>query len=145
MPNQCRYTATQIENLYIDYLDHLKTQGFIKPELIKSGERAGEVINVVIPKPQSVEGFCLFAGMLPQLFFDYIKGDQVSISKEVHEAFIRVNVSIKDHQVTGGLANVLNPMLAARINGIADKTENTIIAEPTTIINIQGVELSTKE
>lgn len=145
MANSFNWTPEKLYNTYLDYLDDLKDHKFYKVEPIKSGDRAGELIHIPVDKPRTVLGFCEFSGMESATYYEYLNAVSVNIDKELVSVITRINNSIKDNQISGALANVYNPMVAMRINNIGDKTEQTIIAEPTTVINLQGIELTTKE
>jgi hypothetical protein len=145
MANSFNWTPETLYTAYLNYLDDLGNHKFIKLEPIKTGGKAGELIKIPIDKPRSVLGFCEYSGMDSATYYEYLNAVSVNIDKELVSVITRINDNIKDFQITGALANVYNPIVAMRINGISDKTESTIIAEPTTVINIQGVELSTKE
>jgi len=90
---------------------------------IKSGERAGELINVPTHAPPSIKGFCVFAGVSFQTFLNYE-------SKEGYEDYFEITMRIRDFiqaaQIEGALVLAYSNNLVARLQGLTDKKENTI-------------------
>ena len=79
--------------------------------------------------PLTIEGFkCFLFESSEYKFFDidrYLDGthkDFVGISSRIKEA-------IRRDQIKGGMAGIYNPSLTARINGLVDKVEKTVIQE----------------
>jgi hypothetical protein len=42
---------------------------------------------------------------------------------------LRIKRNVKQDQIEGGMAGIYNPSITQRLNGLVDKTENTIITE----------------
>jgi hypothetical protein len=79
--------------------------------------------------PLTIEGFkCFLFESSEYKFFDidsYLDG--------THKEFVGISMRIKDSirrdQIKGGMAGIYNPSLTARINGLVDKVEKTVIQE----------------
>jgi len=77
----------------------------------------------------TIEGFkCFLFESSEYKFFDidsYLDG--------THKEFVGISMRIKDSirrdQIKGGMAGIYNPSLTARINGLVDKVEKTVIQE----------------
>ena len=112
--------------IYQNYLTHLKNNPMHRNELIKSGERAGDVISVEVPVPPNIWGFCLFADIDRQTYYDYIRGNSENLNKELIDIFARVDDDIKQKQITGATVNLYNQAIVARLNGLTEsiKVEN---------------------
>ena len=110
----------EVWKLYQNYLKHLKKNPMYRNELIKSGERAGEVISVEVPVPPNIWGFCLFAEINRQTYYDYIGGNSENLNKELIDIFARVDDDIKQKQVTGATVNLYNQAIVARLNGLTE-------------------------
>ena len=140
MARPFKYTAEQIDNYFKKWVtEFLPTQYYIKSELIKSGERAGEQANIKIAKPPTVQGFCLFIDCDKGTLYNIVSGDSSNIDPELINAVARVHDYIQDYQVGGAINGLYNPMLVARINGIRETIDVnnavTVHALPTTISN----------
>ena len=145
------FTAESLMIKYNDYLESIKRKGYIKRDNIKSGERAGDVIQHLVPKPVSIDGFCLFAGIEISTFKfwvrrydnykaealsneltieEYINNKDLSGFKEsdieaikVYQAASRVKELILEELVGGGVAGTYNPALTAMIAGLKNQEE----------------------
>lgn len=134
---------TQVWNQYKDYLKDLSTQSLYRPELIKSGERAGEVIQVEIVVPPTVLGFCLFVDLDKSTYYDYISGNNENLDKELTNIFTRVDDDIKNKQITGATVNMYNGNIVARLNGLNDTINvNNINDKEAINISIDGCKVS---
>lgn len=116
----------EVWKIYQKYLNHLKNNPMHRNELIKSGERAGEVISVEVPVPPNIWGFCLFADIDRQTYYNYVGGDSENLNKELIDIFTRVDDDIKQKQITGATVNLYNQAIVARLNGLTEsiKVEN---------------------
>ena len=61
MANTFKYTADTLKFMFEEYKEDMQNYYYLRPELIKGGDYAGQVVNVKIPKPYSVVSFCAFA------------------------------------------------------------------------------------
>jgi hypothetical protein len=75
---------------------------------------------------EGFECFCMDEGFIgyPDLT-DYIEGKH----KEFFPISTRIRKVIRQDQIKGGMAGIYNPSLTARINGLVDKVEKTVIQE----------------
>lgn len=131
----------QVWKIYQNYLKHLSENPMHRNELIKSGERAGDVISVEVPVPPNIWGFCLFADIDRQTYYNYVGGKSENINEELIDIFARVDDDIKQKQITGATVNLYNQAIVARLNGLTEsiKVEN---ATPEQInITIDGTKI----
>jgi hypothetical protein len=117
--------------MFVKWKEWLSTQYFERPELIKSGERAGEQNNVRISKPPTVQGFCLYSGFHVESFYDWLRRESDNIDDSLFQAISRVHDYIKDYQVAGAMTNVFNPLVVLRVNGIG---ENVNVNQNTKVV-----------
>lgn len=117
-----KYSGNEIMSKWVDYVDYMKTQYLERPELIKSGEQAGTVINVQIKEPYTIESFCLFVGMTVQTFHNHLNKESDNIDESLFESIAYVNTQIKKQQIAGGLNGVFNPMVVSRLNSLNDNS-----------------------
>lgn len=134
------YTAQELEFTFKEYLDHNKTLTFYKPEMLKGGENAGQIVDVPIYSPLSIMAFCLFAEISVKTFNNYCNEDLQKGSELFHSA-IRVRTYIQDEQLRGGLSGIYNANLAKVMNGLKEQQEIELHATKEVInITIQGTE-----
>lgn len=141
MPTVNNYTAHQLMFVFKEWLSQIKDQSFYKPELIKSGEAAGTIVEVPIYKPLTIAGFCLFANISVQTFNTYCNVE-VQKDKELLETSIRIREHIQDSQVSGAIAGHYNSNIVSRLNSLKDQQEIELTGTKEVInITIQGKEL----
>lgn len=109
-------------NLFTDYVDHARLHPVIKREL---NQRSGEVIEIAIDRPLTIEGFFTFAwdrlGDINGYFYNVNNeyADFLTITSRIKQA-------IREQQISGGMGGVYNANLTARLNGLTDKVQNEI-------------------
>jgi hypothetical protein len=145
MGRPVKYTAEFLAEKYDQYKQWINTQSFERPELIKSGERAGEVINVLVKKPQTIQGYCLFAGIESKTFYNNLSGtgnEGSIIDPIIVQTSIRIRESIQNEQISGATVNIYNPNIVARLNGLTDKQEvSATVKTEQVVINIPGLDV----
>jgi hypothetical protein len=122
MSNTVKYNAEQIKLLFEQYKEWLLTQYVCKPDMIKSGERAGEQINIKIPKPQTIQSFVLFIGTNKQTFYDMLYNENGIYPTALTDCITQVHDYIQDYQVSGAIVGMFNPAIVMAMNGI----QNTV-------------------
>ncbi len=134
-----KYTAEQLQQKYVDYLEFMTKQFDIKMDYVKSGERAGELIEIKLPKIKSIEGFCLFAKIDYQTFYNYCNAESVNIDIALFDIATHIRRELLEYRKSLGLNNIINPNLLMAIDGIkqvVDIQQNvTINALPLNIDN----------
>lgn len=145
-----KYTAEELEKLFKDYKKNRSKEFDYRPELIKSGDKAGTIIQIPLPKPLTIESFLLFADINTQTFLNYadpsymINEDKNSIEKvkdrqRLLDICTRIRLEIKDYQLSGASNGVLNERITARINGL-NETVNIKQETKETVTIINGTE-----
>ena len=85
-----KYNASELLNEFNKYIEYRKTQFDIKYDCIRSGERAGETIEIKIPKVPSIASFCHFIGITEKTFWNWIN-NEVDISDDLLQLTTRVS------------------------------------------------------
>lgn len=123
-----KYTPELLWKEAIDYFEWITQKVWNKKEPIKSGDMAGNLIDVPTQTPMSIEGFCLFADISKQTFYNY------ESNKDEYKAFFdittRIRGIIESNQFEGATVGVYNPNIIARKLGLADKQEVTHTEQP---------------
>ena len=146
-------TAEEVEKTFNDYLESLKRKGYSK-QVVNS--KTGSVETLTVPKPPTVEGFSLFAGIDPRSIYRYNSTIDEEINpntgrayteqeRDVIVAVFRVYTAIKDDHIGGGLNQQYNGGLVARLHAIADSANINQIGSGTALnITISSDDLKLK-
>lgn len=121
-----------------DYLLHRSNEFDIRYESIKSGERAGETIEVKIPKVPSMTSFCHYIGITKKTFYSWLDklDDEDSGNLELINFITYVQEYLKEDRLSKGLNNLINAQLLARVDGYNDTIDiNNTGTAP--VLNIQ--------
>lgn len=97
-------------------------QWVLENPLIEVDFRGKYLEEVKLPKmrPFTIEGFCIFAGIIRQTFLNYEKRE------EFLEVVSKIRNIIENQQYEGAASGFLNSNIVARKLGLADKKENEI-------------------
>lgn len=122
-------TPEKLVNVFNDYLEVMKTKTWKKQEFIKSGERAGDIIELETQTPLTMQGFCLFAGVNTKYFYDFEKTleslEDRQLAKDFSEITTHIRETITEQKLQGAMVGAYNPMIVARIEGLKDKQDIT--------------------
>lgn len=122
----------QLLEHFEDYKQWAHDNPWYKVEAIKSGDMAGELVHIPIERPMTEWGFAVYLGTSRQCLQGYAK----------REEFIGTYARIKDEmsamRVEGGVTQLYNPNLVARIDGISEKSEieHTGLPEPPKYLHV---------
>jgi hypothetical protein len=133
--NPKKYTPEEVWNEFVDYVEWAKTNPWKKQDFIKSGEMAGQIVELAIERPLSIEGFCLYAGITSRTFKNYS-------SAEGYETYFQICTHIKDicdaQNTEGGMVGAFNASLVAMRLGLKQRNDITsngeAITAPTIIV-----------
>lgn len=118
-----KYTPEELWSEAVDYFDWMQSRVWNKKEAIKSGELAGQTMDVPTQTPMSIESFCLFADIDRKTFDNY------ESNKEGYEDFFhiltRIRNIIESQQFEGATVGAFNPNIIARKLGLTDKQDIT--------------------
>lgn len=135
------YTAEELDFMFNEYLEHNKSLTFYRPELIKGGDLAGQVVDVPVYSPLSIMAFCLFAKISVKTFNTYCN-EEVQTDKELLQTSIRIRTHIQDEQIRGAVTGHYNGNIVSRLNGLKEQQELEITAVKETInIVIDGTKV----
>lgn len=130
-----------------EYFEYEHKRTWSKPEAIKGGEFAGQLVNVTVKTPFAIQGLCIFIGVNTKYlshFEDKIKADKKRIEGkgaaeiteddkyllEVNDGFSNVITHVKDiinkQKIEGALVGAFHATLASQLAGLATKTETEI-------------------
>lgn len=120
---------------YCDYCDANPIKVDVRSKMRRNSNTgdSSELGNQTIKRPYTLDGFCLFAGILmPWATFK----NNAKRRKDWADFEIVINACeqvIRDQQITGAMIGVYSERLTARLNGIADKQELDAKVRSTTV------------
>lgn len=112
-----KFTPETLAAKFEEYKAYHPTRRRYINEVIRSGERAGEIVQVPVQPPMSIVSFVLFAGMTFDAWEDYCKRG------EFVELTTRIRREIESEQVDGAAIGQYNSNIIARLVGLADKLQ----------------------
>jgi hypothetical protein len=140
--NGIGHSPEDLWNAALAYFMWCDKNPMYKPELVKSGDNAGQIYNVPIDRPYTLRGLCLHMGVTQDYLYE------VSKSKEKNEYFFVVK-TILDIVYTQVLENTLvgNYAQVAAIKHLRlDRQDDSSKPNPTVNINvIEGPKLLSNE
>ena len=116
-----KYTPEKFEEESIKYFEYITGNVWNKKEAIKSGEMAGQLIDIPTQTPMSIESFCLFMD-IDRVTFDNYESN-VGNYKDFFNIITRVRAIIESNQFEGATVGAYNPNIIARKLGLIDKKE----------------------
>ncbi len=128
-PTRIFKTPEELEKVWKEYKEDLKIRESEWMKVQYVGVKADRVTDgVKLPYTfQGLKRYCWDEniGCIEQYFTnqDDCYGDFISICS-------RIKNEIKEHQIIGGMNGFFNPSITQRLNGLVDKKETTINAEP---------------
>ena len=135
-------TAEELENSFLTYQQWLEEETFERPELIKSGDMAGQVVNVLVKTPPDQLSFCLHAGIDLQTFYNYCTEEYKEKQKDLFEVATRVRAWISSKQLRGATAGIYNANIVSRVNNLQDNVNVEHSGEQQTInISLGGKDI----
>lgn len=114
----------------IEYFEWCDANPVIKNEMIKSGEHAGSIVAVPVPRPYTWMGLemWLYDKSIIAKLDDYRANKKDNYS-EFSDTLTHITNIIRDQQLTGGLADIFNSNLISRVLGLTEKSESTVTIE----------------
>lgn len=132
-----KYDAKFLSDKWNEYLEYCENTIHYKNELIKSGDRAGEIIKVPFQTPLTKSGFCLFAQIPHQTFDTYYSEEMREKDIDLFAISTHIQEAINNYIDGGCLTGALVGSYGARMRGLSDKMDITQQVENVTI-NIEG-------
>jgi hypothetical protein len=134
-----KYTAEQLTVMFDEYKKHCEETVFYKNELIKSGDRAGEIVRVPYQTPLTMSGFLSFGVISNATFQGYLDADNDKIDKDLLSIATHIQDSIHSYLDAGSAAGALNSAYTAKLRGLKDTIDvNNTGAKETINLTING-------
>ena len=134
-----KYNAEMLQALWTEYLEWCQNSTVHKrKELIRSGEMAGQIVEIPLEQPLTLDGFCLFSGISYQTIKGYCSDECEKSDNDLFQISTYICNSIDNYLLTGAFNNTLNPGLVARKLGLND-TINITADQPVVNINLNAL------
>ena len=134
-----KYTAEMLQDFWNEYLDWCQNSTVHKrKELIRSGEMAGQIVEIPLEQPLTLDGFCLFSGISYQTIKGYCSEECEKTDNDLFQISTYICNSIDNYLLTGAYNNTLNPGIVARKLGLND-TINITTEQPVVNINLNAL------
>lgn len=114
----CVYTPEALEVKFEEYANWTKNNPIIKQVPTKHG-----LVDLELQRPKTIVGFCVYAGILRDTFFDYGKRE------EFFYIIARVREEIEADQLSGAIAGIYDSGVITRVLKLADKQDITTNGE----------------
>lgn len=101
-----------------------------KSELMKSGERKGDIVDIPIGRPYTVVGLCVYCGISEDTLHEYGAKDEFALAVK-HICDI-----IRQEQIEGASLGIYNPTIISRLLGLSDKQELPPLNQQPLVINV---------
>ena len=112
-----KYTPEQFWQKFVEYVNDTDARTWYKNEAVKSGERAGEIIQIPTLAPLTLLGFCLYAEIGMDKFIDYEK------KEEFRNICTRIRDAVRRNKFDGASVGAFNPAIIARDLGLMEKIQ----------------------
>lgn len=122
-----KYTPEEWDTESVKYFEYMASKVWNKKEAIKSGELAGQLIDIPTQTPMSIESFCLFMDIDRGTWDNYESNE--GNYKDFFNITTRVRAVIESNQFEGATVGAYNPNIIARKLGLVDRQEQTLIQE----------------
>lgn len=120
------FTPEEFEQAWEDYFSWCDANPWKKNEMIKSGDLAGRLVEVPIPRPYSEIGFCAYHGLgehyINQLAGS-LEGRKDAKSKQYSYILTRARAKCRSQKFEGAAVGAFNANIIARDLGMVDKQD----------------------
>lgn len=111
------YQPLELWSKFIEYQENAESNPWYKNEAVKSGDNVGMIIKVPTAKPLTIQGFCAFAHINSQTFYNYEKQDAYL------EICNRIRDIIYNQKFEGAAVGAFNAAIIARDLGLQEKID----------------------
>ncbi|NDV79348.1 terminase small subunit [Dysgonomonas sp. 511] len=101
--------SDKLLNTAFEYFAWCDENPLLKKELMRSGERKGELIEVPVSRPYTISGLCVFCQISEATFRSFFRSD------EMCAAALHIQDIIKQNQMEGAIAGIYNSAIVCRL------------------------------
>lgn len=144
----CTFDSPEVlKNACYEYFDYEHKRTWSKPEAIKGGEFAGQLVNVTVKTPFTIQGLCIFLGVNTKYlndFEDKIRADKkridakpsaevtkddtdlLLINAEFSEVITHVRDIIDKQKLEGAMIGAFHATITSQLIGLSTKTQTEL-------------------
>lgn len=105
-----------------EYFANTDKNPLIIQDFIRSGELAGQIVNLEKQRPYTVEGLCIHLGIHVSTFYEWLSPEK---DPQYSEIIIHAGYKIKNQHLELGIGNLYNGNLVARLHKISEQVDHT--------------------
>lgn len=126
--NPKKYTPQQLWEGAIKYFKYCNQNPWKKQDFIRGGDLAGNIIELEIEKPYSIEGLCVSLNIARKTFYNYER----STDETLLQVCTHIREIINQQHFEGGMTGAFNANIVARKLGLEEKIsqKNEIVLKP---------------
>ena len=126
-----KYTDPQtLLDACYEYFETCNENPWIKQDAIRSGQNAGEVIEIPTQRPYTLVGLCVFIGITRQAWYNW----KEEANKDFVDIITHVEEVIEQNQLEGATVGAYNHNIIARLMGLTDKQEHDVTSKGEQVI-----------
>lgn len=114
-------TPEDLQGAFEEYVEWAHNNPWYKKEAIKSGDMAGTIIDIPHERPLTEWDFAAFCKLSYQGLRNY---GEKSEYKDYFDIYNQCKTRMTAQRISGGLSDIYNANLVARIDGISEKNES---------------------
>ncbi|MDU1889519.1 MAG: terminase small subunit [Dysgonomonas sp.] len=128
---ECIYTdAEKLLSKAFEYFAWCEDNPLYKKELMKSGDRKGELIDIPVVRPYTLSGMCVYCGISEKTFLNYEKDE------EFGDAATHLLDIIKQNQLEGAICGAYNSSFVIRLLNLENRHDLPESEEQSLTINV---------
>lgn len=124
------YSPEELWEKAVEYFEFCDKNPWTKAEVIKGGEKAGEIVEVPINRPYTIIAFCLFAGITRKTFDNYGR------LPEFLPFYTRIKDICYSQKFEGASVGAFNANIIARDLGLREVTDVNVTSEKKSILEL---------
>lgn len=121
----------ELWDAFCEYVQWIKQNPWHKHEAIKSGDNAGQIIDIPIERPMTQDSFERYIGLSADAFEDY--GRNIEFSGTCKE----IKKVCRTQKFEGAVVGAFNPLIIARDLGLREKTDVEMSGQVDTKVTIK--------
>lgn len=102
-------TADELQSKAFEYFAWCEDNPWFKKELMRSGDRKGEIVEVPVSRPYTLAGMCVYCGISQSTFAAYTK------DKTMKGAAEHITDIIRQNQLEGAIIGAYNSSFISHI------------------------------
>lgn len=130
-----------------EYFEWCGLNPWVKNEAVKSGDLAGQLIQIPTERPFTISGLCIYLGVNTKYFndfADYTQDKDDDISKGFSEIITRIREATYTQKFEGAAVGAFNANIIARDLGLADKKDLTTAGEKLNALQVEVIHTNAK-